>query len=701
MRNFLRRLFGASDSTQAQIHQINRRREDLGKLSDDALKAVPRSDVIETIAVTAVVAARVLGLVLFDVQIHGALALANGRIAEMKTGEGKTVAAVPAIVWYAQQGRGVHVMTANDYLARRDAEWMRGIYEFLGLKVGCVQQTMLPDERRFAYACDVTYGTANEIGFDLLRDQLVMYPKDQVHRPFAVAVVDEADSILIDEARIPLVIAGGQTNNESLASRVDRVTRSFRPGIHFTVDEYARNIALTDAGIAAAEHAFACRNLFSESNLTLFTAIQDSLHAHALLRRDVDYLVKNGAIESIDELKGRIVLDRRWPAGLHSAIEAKERVRSKEQGRILGSLTVQNLISLYQKVCGMTGTAATQTEEFQTIYKLDVAVIPTNRPVIRVDHPDVVFETKSDKEEDLVAEIREVHQTGQPILVGTASVEESERLSGMLRIENVPHHVLNARNDEHEAAIVAQAGRCGAVTISTNMTGRGTGSALGEGVAEFGGRCVIGTKQHENRSIDNPLRGRAGRTGDPGTSRFFVSMEDPLLVKYSGGDRELQREPDRVQRIAEGQQLAIRQFLHKYETFVEGHRQTIQHRRQDILEGKKACASELERLVSLATIDDLWSEYLATLADVRAGIHWIELGGGDPFLSYVTTVHQLFDELQDKIEEEIPKRLEAATLSGIDPSQRGATWTYMTTDQPFGSWSERFARGLVRRLRGR
>lgn len=700
MRHFFRRLFGASHSDPLQVDQINHRRAELGSLSNDELKAVPRSSLIETVAVTSVVIARVLGLVLFDVQIQGALALANGRIAEMQTGEGKTVAAVPAIVWHAQQGAGVHVMTANDYLARRDADWMRPIYNFLGLSVGCIQQDMTTDVRRQGYACDVTYGTAAEIGFDLLRDQLAIYSKDQVHRAFSVAVVDEADSILIDEARIPLVIAGGELDGESLAQRVDRVARTFRRGHHFTVDEYARNIALTDAGIAAAERASGCGNLFLEVNLPIYTALQDSLHAHALLQRDVDYLVKDGAIESIDELKGRIVLDRRWPAGLHTAIEAKERVRAKRQGRILGSITVQNLISLYTTVCGMTGTAATQAEEFQSIYNLGVEVIPTNRPVIRKDHPDVVFETMRDKEDALVDEIRQVHGTGQPLLVGTASVQESERLSVRLNAEGVQHRVLNARNDEEEAGIIARAGRRNAVTISTNMAGRGTDIRLEEGVAELGGLYVIGTNKHENRRIDNQLRGRAGRQGDPGSSRFFVSYEDPLLVKYSGGDSDLRREPDRVQRIAEGQHLALRKFLHKYETYVEEHRRAIQRRRQEILTGTAPSRTELERLVSLATIDDLWSEYLAALADVRAGIHWIELGGGDPFLSYVTTVHQLFDELEEKIEEEIPRRIEAAETSGIDPSQRGATWTYMTTDQPFGSWSERLIRGLVRRLRG-
>src|SRR6266853_4605980 len=397
MRRLLNRLwqslFPGPVPPESKIPSINRRRSQLASLSDDDLKTAGwrATDLVETIAVTAVIAARVLGLEMFDVQLQGALALADGKIAEMQTGEGKTLAAVPAVVWYAKSGQGVHVMTVNDYLARRDANWMGGIYEFLGLKVGAIQQGMSVEERQRAYACDITYATANEIGFDYLRDQLALYPQAQVHRPFAVALIDEADSILIDEARIPLVIAGGKSDEESLAHRVDRMTRHFRRYFHFTVDEHGRNIALTDAGIQAVEDAFACGNLYAEENLNLLTTVQDSLHAHALLRRDVDYLVKNGAVESVDEFKGRIAQDRRWPAGLHTAIEAKEGVAQKTQGRVLGSITLQNLVALYPTVCGMTGTAATQAEELKVVYGLDVEVIPTNRPVIRIDHPDVAF----------------------------------------------------------------------------------------------------------------------------------------------------------------------------------------------------------------------------------------------------------------------------------------------------------------------
>jgi preprotein translocase subunit SecA len=593
MRRFLRSLFsgstsrfsGSTSSDKSQIDLVNHRRAELAKLDDHGLKAAAgrAGTLLEVIAVTAVVAARLLGLGMFDVQLQGALALASGKIAEMQTGEGKTLAAVPAIAWYAKQRQGVHVMTANDYLARRDAGWMRGIYEFLGLSVGCIQQNMAKEERQRAYQCDVTYATANEVGFDYLRDQLALFPSDQVHRRFAAAVIDEADSLLIDEARVPLVIAGGESDQDSLPNVVDRVTRTFRQSHHYTVEEYGRNVALTEAGIQAVESAFACENLFVEKNLALLTAVQDSLHAHALLRRGIDYLVKDGVVESVDEFKGRIVPDRRWPAGLHTAIEAKEGVALKMQGTILGSITLQRLIALYPRVCGMTGTAATQAEEFRAIYGLEVAVIPTNRPKVRIDHPDVLFPTKREKELAVIEEIRRAHRTGQPVLIGTASVAESERLSAYT--VDIPHRVLNADNEEAEADIIARAGEADAVTISTNMAGRGTDIRLGEGVAALGGLYVIGTNKHESRRIDNQLRGRAGRQGDPGVSRFFVSLEDDLMIKYGTSDSNSRPDPDHIQRVVEGQNLDVRRLLHQYSGEIEAQRQGVQKYRQDVLTG--------------------------------------------------------------------------------------------------------------------
>jgi preprotein translocase subunit SecA len=681
------------------IAWIDSRRHQLEGVSDDDLKAVARGahTLPETLAVVAVLAERLLGFKMFDVQLHRAHVLADGKIAEMQTGEGKTLSAVPAVVWLARAGNGVHVMTVNDYLARRDAKWMKPIYAFFGLSVGCIQQNMECRQRKQAYACDITYATANEIGFDFLRDQTAFHPKDQVHRPFAAAVIDEADSILIDEARIPLVLAGPQPAEGTLADRVDQLTRYFKHPLHFTYDEYAHNIALTDAGIQAVEDTFRCPNLFAEENLRLLIAVQDSIHARALLRRDIDYMVQSRSIESIDEFKGRIVKERRWPAGLHAALEAKEGVAPKTQGKVLASITLQNLISLYPEICGMTGTAATQADEFHAIYSLEVEVIPPNRPNIRADLPDRIFATKHEKEQAIAAEVRRIHETGQPVLVGTSSVQESERLSTQLA--DIPHDVLNARNEEEEAGIIARAGEAGAVTISTNMAGRGTDIRLGEGVDRLGGLFILGTSRRESRRIDNQLRGRAGRQGDPGSSQFFVSLEDDLLVKYGINDPEFHHTPESVQRLIEGQHLETRKFLAKYEYVIEGQRQAVQQRRQPILSGERPCSSELERLISLVTIDELWAEHLAAVAELRDGSQWISLGGKDPLHYYLKAVHQMFEELEQSIHEEILKRVAETRVSGLSPMERGATWTYLTTDQPFGSMQERFIRGAIAKIK--
>ncbi|MGA8595790.1 MAG: accessory Sec system translocase SecA2 [Bryobacteraceae bacterium] len=720
------RLFRCVDRTpEAQLHAITQRRNDLSALSDHELKSAARAirdspDVTETFALTAIIAERVLGLRMFDVQILGALALERGEIAEMQTGEGKTLAAVPAVVWYALKGRRAHVLTANDYLARRDAKWMGPIYDWFGLSVAYISQNMSTEQRRAAYLCDITYATANEVGFDYLRDGLARYTDELVQRPFAFALFDEADSILIDEARIPLVIAGGVPDDASLAHRADSVVRMLRPYAHFSVDEFARNVRLTDRGIFLVEEALGCGSLFDEQNLPILTAVQDALHARVLLRRDVDYVVKNGSVELVDEFKGRIAQNRRWPAGLQSAIEAKEQVALKTQGRILGTITVQTLAGMYERICGMTGTAATQAEEFQKVYKLQVTVIPTNRPVIRRDLPDILYANKEARNRALVEEIRKVHQTGRPILVGTASVEESERLSRRLESAGIPHSVLNARNDEAEAEIIAQAGGLRAVTISTNMAGRGTDILLGgnppkdrEKVVELGGLYVIGTTRHEARRIDNQLRGRAGRQGDPGTSRFFISLEDDLLVRFG-----VAQNPDieSVQRIAEGQNLEIRQTLWKYESVIEHHRREVHDLRREVLlspgwniasmlseeqyqqliaaAGQDALEAAGRRL-TLAVIDDLWADYLANVAELRGGIHWVSWGGRDPLHSFLTGVQEIYADFQAYLKEEIA---EAIQFPNAERFERGATWTYLTTDQPFGTLGERIAKGLRRRF---
>jgi preprotein translocase subunit SecA len=694
-RHLLEKSLGLTNPRPRQIESINRKRAEFASLDDNALRKAFESagELTDAIAIVAVAAGRVLGLDMFDVQLQGSLAMADGRIAEMQTGEGKTLAAVPAAAWLARAHRGVHVMTVNDYLARRDASWMGGIYRMLGLSVGCIQQEMPAHDRKLAYLCDVTYTTANEAGFDYLRDQVALTLDNQVHRPFHAALIDEVDSILIDEARIPLVLAGSAAGEEHLAQRADRVARLLHRHIHFSLDEFGRNISLTDEGARVIESRLRCGNLYAAENFELYTAIIDAIHAHNLLHRDVDYVVTAKGIESVDAFKGRIAPDRRWPAGLQTALEAKERLALKQQGRVLGSITLQNFVAHYEYLCGMTGTAATQAEEFRTIYGLDVEVIPTNRPVIRQDQPDVMFATRDEKERAVLEAIHALHADGRPVLVGTASVEESERMSA--RLTGVPHAVLNARNEEQEAGIIARAGERGAVTISTNMAGRGVDIKLGDGVAALGGLHVIGTNRHESRRIDHQLRGRAGRQGDPGSSQFFVSAQDDLMVRYGcTGVSDIES----TQRRVEGQNLDIRRLLNRYEAVIEGQRRKWQDRRQKILTGEEPSESELALLVALTTIDDLWSEYLASVADLKSDIVWTSLSFREPLYEYMKGVDTLYRELEDRLEPEIAERLEQAQSTGLDPTQRGATWTYLTTDQPFGTATERVLRGLIRKI---
>ncbi|HEY3840192.1 MAG TPA: hypothetical protein VGL72_26650 [Bryobacteraceae bacterium] len=694
-QSLLEKGLGFNNPRPGQIDSINGKRAEFASLADEALEPAfeAATEMTDGIALAAVAASRVLGLDMFNVQLQGALALADGRIAEMQTGEGKTLVAVPAAAWLARNRRGVHVMTVNDYLARRDAAWMGGIYRMLGISVGCIQQGMAAAERKAAYACDVTYATANEMGFDFLRDQVALSVQEQVHRPFNAALIDEVDSILIDEARIPLVLAGGAGDDESAAWLADRVARHLRRHVHFNLDEFGRNISLTDEGARVAERAFRCGNIYDQENFELYTALNDAIHAHNLLHRDVDYVVTGKGIESVDAFKGRIAPDRRWPAGLQSAIEAKEGLALKQQGRVLGSITLQNFVAHYEYLCGMTGTAATQAGEFRSIYGLEVEVIPTDRPVIRRDLPDIMFATRGEKEHAVLEAVRETHLTGQPVLVGTTSVEESERIAAFLH--DAPHSVLNARNEEEEAGIIARAGERGAITISTNMAGRGVDIKLGEGVAELGGLHVIGTNRHESRRIDHQLRGRSGRQGDPGSSQFFVSAQDDLMVRYGCTDV---RDIESTQRRVEGQNLDIRLLLNKYESVIEGQRRKLQDHRQKIVTGEIEMASELERLVALTTIDDLWSEYLASVADLKSDIVWTSLSFREPLYEYMKGVDTIYRAMEDRVEPEIAERVEQAESTGIDPSQRGATWTYLTTDQPFGTATERVMRGLMRKL---
>jgi preprotein translocase subunit SecA len=696
MRPLFKDLFAPSRHDKRDVAIINKLRLEYEALGDKALDEAGAcaSELLPFVASTAVIAERELGERMFDVQLIGTLALIRGSIAEMQTGEGKTLTAVAAVAWLARTKGSTHVMTVNDYLARRDAEWMGRIYRRLGLRVAYIQQGMSASERRDAYLADIIYATANEIGFDFLRDQIALNVSEQVHRGFHAVVIDEADSILIDEARIPLVIAGAGRAGTGLGEVADKIASRMHPGIHFSADPGGHNVVLTDAGIHVAESSLRCGNLFEERNLPLITVLQDALHARALLHRDVDYVVKDGVVEMVDEFRGRVALDRRWPAGLHTAIEIKEGVVTKQQGHVLGSITMQHMVALYSHVCGMTGTAVSSAGELQSMYLLPVEVIPTNRPMIRADHPDKLFPTKRQKYRAIVEEIHAAHLRGQPVLVGTASVAESEALSRHL--SDIPHSVLNAKNDALEAEIIAKAGEQRAVTISTNMAGRGTDIKLGHGVAALGGLYIIGGNKHESRRIDNQLRGRAGRQGDPGCSRFFVSLEDDLLVKYRDLNPLYNGDPDSIQRLVEGQHLDMRIMLNKYETPVEGQRNRIQSYRQKVLTGELSTESDLKRLVTLRAIDDGWSDYLAEVAEFRSGLLWHSWGGRDPYQQCMRFIHRAFQEMEDSLPGQIEQRLADAQAGiGTDPNERGAVWTYVTTDQPFGTMSERIIKGLT------
>jgi preprotein translocase subunit SecA len=684
------------------VSQINTLRERLKHVSDDELAAAARQagTLPLVIAITAVTATRVLGLEMHDEQLRAALALAEGHVVEMQTGEGKTLAAVPAIAWFAREHRGVHVLTANEYLARRDAAWMRGIYERMGLTVASIDQGMSADARNAAYHSDITYATANEVGFDYLRDGLAYDATDVVHRPLpeVTAVIDEVDSILLDEARIPLVIAGGSADQSHAPRAADRVVRALRSGHHFTLENASRNVVLTAAGVQHVEDALGLTNLFDDAHLLAHTAVQDALHAHTLLKKDVDYVVHEGAVLSVDEVKGRIVSERRWPAGLQTALECKEGVGVRTQGRVLGSITVENLIAQYARVCGMTGTAATQAREFRDVYGLTVVSIPTHRPLIRLDSPDQVFTTRAEKDAAVVEEIQRVHRTGRPVLVGTTSVEESERLSR--RLDGLPHHVLNARHEAREASIVARAGQRGTVTISTNMAGRGVDILLGEGVAELGGLHIIGTSRHHSRRIDHQLRGRAGRQGDPGSSQFFVSCEDALFTQHAENDP--MADVDHLQRVAEGLSLDTRLFLQKYEQVPEAQRLHMRERREAVLrEPAPAAAVHRERQVTLETMDEVWSDYLAATDELRSGTPWLALAGKEPHGPYLRELHAMFGQMLASIPEEAAARLAGPDPENGIPRRRGATWTYLTTDEPFGPLTQRIMRQIVKGLRRR
>jgi len=661
------------------VDEINSLEEEVAALSDDEIRARTASfkeqidqgaeldDIlVPAFAVGREASKRALGMRPFDVQLLGGIALHRGNIAEMKTGEGKTLVATMPVYLNALSGKGVHVVTVNDYLARRDAEWMGRLYNFLGLEVGVVVHGVDDAERKQAYLADITYGQNNEFGFDYLRDNMKFSLEDYVQRELNFAIVDEVDSILVDEARTPLIISGPAEESTEKYAIIDHIIPKLRRGRKvekgeaeegdFAVDEKMKSAILTEVGVARCEELLNIDNLYDPSHIDILHHVNQALRAHALFQRDTDYVVKDGEVIIVDEFTGRMMPGRRWSDGLHQAVEAKEGVKVERENQTLATITFQNYFRMYKKLAGMTGTADTEAVEFKKIYNLDVLVMPTHRNMVRLDHPDVVYKTEREKFDAVVQEIEECHENGQPVLVGTISIEKSERLSGMLKRRGVRHHVLNAKHHEREAEIVAQAGRHEAVTISTNMAGRGTDIILGgnaeflaaaeagtrdpenpdfqaalakytkecaegrELVLEAGGLHILGTERHESRRIDNQLRGRAGRQGDPGSSRFYLSLEDDLLRIFGAeriqglmtrlgmeeGEpiehRMISRAIANAQAKVEGHNFDMRKHLLEYDDVMNKQREVIYHRRRETLGGENLKEEVVEMIEDLSAL---------------------------------------------------------------------------------------------------
>ncbi|TYQ14858.1 UNVERIFIED_CONTAM: preprotein translocase subunit SecA [Acetivibrio alkalicellulosi] len=679
---------------------------------------------------------RVLSLEAYDVQIMGAIALHNGKLIEMQTGEGKTLAAVFPAYLNALTGKGIHVLTANDYLAERDAEWMGPVFRFLNLSVGFINEGMSREQRKKAYCEDITYITAKEAGFDYLRDSLCYDISNIVQRDLNYAIVDEVDSILIDESRVPLVIAENKPSLQKGRGRVPQIVEMLRCGIDYDFDDYYKSVYLTDKGIDTVEKMLKCENIYAPENYELLLELNSSLHAKVLIKRNVDYIVENRKIELVDAFTGRIADKRMLPEGLQRAVEVKEGLKTISEGKILGSITIQNYLKLYTKVCGMTATAMTSANEFNELHDLDIVRIPTNRPCIRKDYGDLIFSHKEAKFNALISEIKNVHGTKRPILIGTGSIEESEELSEALKMSGIKCNVLNAKNDMMEASIIAQAGRLSSVTVSTNMAGRGTDIRLGginekekNKVVELGGLYVIGTNKNESRRIDNQLIGRAGRQGDPGSSKFFISLEDTLFKQYGSKTFEklkkylvkqdtpidnlvYSHELAGIQRVAEGQNENIRRLLWRYSSIFEEQRKIIYQMRQDILFERTTVSllknkvhheysaalkfvdyktlNKIEKHISLFHIDYMWSTYIDQVNYIREGIHLYNIGGHNPLEEYYRLVIQAFSHTLEEIDKRIIydfKKIDFSkgdiNLDKIYINGPSSTWTYQITDNPF------------------
>jgi preprotein translocase subunit SecA len=812
----------------AQLPAVEARGEELTSLDDDELTAAAVEAVgpVDICAIGREAAHRALGERTYDEQVFGVLALLAGHVAEMATGEGKTMVACIAAYGHVRRGNGpVHVLTVNDYLARRDAEWMAPVYRLLGLSVGWVTEGSTRQERREAYAKDVTYVSVSEAGFDYLRDQLVTDVADRVKPQLATAIVDEADSILIDEARVPLVLAGSVTAELDPLHAATALVRELRPELDYEVADDGRSVALTTEGTAVVEQELGDIDLYADEHATQLFAVNVALHAHALVQRDVDYIVRDGTVELVDEFRGRVAQRRRWPDGLQAAVEAKEGLDATAEGEVLGTITIQSYLKLYPHVCGMTATAVLVGDQLREFFGLEVAVIPRHKPLIRTDEPDRLYASREERDEALVAEIAACHAEGRPVLVGTQDVKESEALANALRAAEVPCVVLNAKNDAEEAAIIAEAGTHEAVTVSTQMAGRGVDIRLGgsdqadwDRVAELGGLYVIGSGRHDSRRVDDQLRGRAGRQGDPGGSVFFVSLEDDLVVRHAADmippsprthadglidDPDVEYAVEHAQRVAEGVNFEIHRNTWRYHLVVEQQRQDLAAWREELLttgaairlidqrlaelepeppaepetadpeaepdpeaaaepeppaepetadpeaaepeaadpEAAEPEAAEPEaaaepaaesgtdpeptageaeptvpdpelreriaRSIALHHLDRCWAEHLASLAEVREGVHLRALGRLDPLDEFHRAAVPAFGQLRDQIERrivetfseaEIKEDWEPADVNLLRPS---ATWTYLVHDNPFGSELERLVSSVSRRLTSR
>lgn len=598
-------------------HQIDALADEMKALSDEELRArtavfqkrIQDGETLEDILVEAFAVARegstrVLGMTPYLVQLIGGIALHEGNISEMKTGEGKTLVATMPIYLNALSGKGVHLVTVNDYLASRDAEQMGALYNFLGLTVGLNIPGMDQEEKRVAYAADITYGTNNEFGFDYLRDNMVLYKEEMVQRPLNYAIIDEVDSILVDEARTPLIISGNAEKSTALYVQANNFARLLKEEDDFTIDLKTKSVQLTEEGMTKAEKFFGVENIYDYANVQLNHHIHQALKAHAIMHLDTDYVVHDGEIVIVDQFTGRLMEGRRYSEGLHQAIEAKEGLEVQRESKTLATITFQNYFRMYKKLAGMTGTAKTEEEEFQSIYNMDVIVIPTNRPVIRDDRSDLIYKTMDGKFNAVVEEIVRAYHTGQPVLVGTVAVETSEHISKLLKRRGIPHNVLNAKNHAREADIIENAGQAGSVTIATNMAGRGTDIKLGKGVVELGGLYIVGTERHESRRIDNQLRGRSGRQGDPGMSQFYLSMEDELMRRF--GSERMQGLMDRLgmaddqpiesklvsrsvesaQKRVEGNNFDARKQLLQFDDVMRQQREIIYKQRAEVLDSE-------------------------------------------------------------------------------------------------------------------